>query len=199
MRHLGRQIRPAWGLAGKLQPRLSEVAQKRKKKRAVVSRREAASVWLVVVGLFVSLTAALWLLQRDYSGPVEGQPVDNANLTLQISDLAEGELRVFSYPVGRGRHTQFFVRRRTGNSVLVAFATCRRCYKSGASLHGNQLYCRHCRRPMRIINPSEEPETEADCSTIPPPYELSEGRLVVQGSTIKSEFRRWFQPVLDDD
>ena len=164
-----------------------------------MSRREVASVWLVVVGLFVFTTLALWLLQRDYSEPIKGEVVGHSDLTLQVSDLAEGELRVFSYLIGPGRDAQFFVRRQSGNSIQVAFAVCRRCYESGASFHGDQLYCRRCRTPMRIINPSEAPEPEADCTMIPLPYDLSGDRVVVRGEIIKGEFQRWFQPILDQE
>ena len=168
---------------------------RKKKKGAVVSRREARRRGIIRVHDPGTLAPPTGLF-RTYEGGSGG----HSDLTLQVSDLAEGELRVFSYLIGPGRDAQFFVRRQSGNSIQVAFAVCRRCYESGASFHGDQLYCRRCRTPMRIINPSEAPEPEADCTMmIPLRYDLSEDRVVVRGETIKGEFQRWFQPILDQE
>ena len=168
---------------------------RRKNHRVVVSRRESVSVWLTIVGIIATLTIALWLLQRDYSEPLQPEIIAAGDFTFRIAHLAEGELRVFALPIDKDIAAPFFVRRGTGNSVRVAFAACRRCFNEGMIRRGNQLLCRHCRRPMRKLSSTESPSSEPDCTEIPLPYEVEDGNVTVATAVVEKEFRRWFEPV----
>ena len=168
---------------------------KRRSHSAVISRRETLSVWLTIGGIFVGLTLVLWLLQRDYSEPLQPEVVPAADFTLRISDLAEGELQVFAFPIDEDTTAPFFIQRGAGDSVRVAFAACRRCFDEGITQRGNQLLCRHCRRPMRRLGPSEDPSSEPDCTEIPLPHDVEDGNVIVAQAVIRQEFRRWFEHV----
>ena len=176
---------------------LSLKAMRCRKNRVVVSRREASSVWLTVIGILVGLTFALWLLQRDYSEPFQPEVIQEADLTFRIADLAEGRFRVFAFMLDDDTTIPFFIRRGSGNTVKVAFAACRRCFNQGIVQSGNQLLCRHCRRPMRKLGVAESPVSEPDCTEIPLPYRIVGENVIVARAVAKKEFRRWFKSTGD--
>ena len=172
---------------------------KGKKHRAVVGRREALSVWLTIVGIIGGLTFVMWLLQRDYSEPLQPQTVSATDFSLRISELAEGALRVFAFPIDQNIAAPFFVQRSSAGSARVAFAACRRCFDEGINQRGNQLLCRHCRRPMRRLSPSETPASEPDCTEIPLPHVVENGNVIIAEADIRQEFRHWYGHVVRDN
>ena len=53
------------------------------------------------------------------------------DLTLNLADLEPAKIHLFSYPATLQNQAEFFVERSPASGVTVAFASCRRCYRSG--------------------------------------------------------------------
>lgn len=53
------------------------------------------------------------------------------DVTLTTRDLPKGEPRLFAMPLRSGDKTEFFIERGSDDAIIVAFASCRRCYRAG--------------------------------------------------------------------
>jgi len=89
----------------------------------------------------------------------------------------------------------FFVERSKASHIAVAFASCRRCYRSGHYEQDGQLLCGHCNEPMERLDTGPTPTSEKDCKLIPIAFEKTGNQSVVRRDAVRETFVRWYAPV----
>src|SRR5262245_16094682 len=104
-----------------------------------LSWRELWPVWLTFSGLFAVACLGIWVLL-----PASIQPatlITTKDLILDLKSLDPNVPRLFTYPLNPKAHVELFVERGAGDKVTVAFAMCRKCYRSGYYRRSNQILC----------------------------------------------------------
>ena len=130
----------------------------------------------------------------------EGSPPPPAKLLAQGEDvklaggdLQTGEPRVFAVPLSSADRAEFFIERGAGNDINVAFASCRKCYRSGHYRQGNEIYCGRCNEPMRRLSHGQTPASAIDCTQIPIPFERIGDNVVIRANAVRDAFWQCFQ------
>ena len=125
--------------------------------------------------------------------------VQGEDLKLATGDLQKGEPRLFAVPLVSGDKTEFFVERGTDDNITVAFASCRKCYRSGHYRQGSQIFCGRCNEPMMRLAGGQTPDAGIDCTQIPIPFERSGEGVVIRASAVRDAFAQWYAPILSKD
>lgn len=168
----------------------------RKRRRIELTRRELLQVWgalgtLAALGVF-----ALWWHEKQHEPPPT--VAVHQDLRVSLASIEKGKLYVFSSVLDGPEPVKFTVQRQSAESIQVAFASCRRCYKKGSSVRGDEVICGHCRDSMRVAGIGEMVNAEKDCTRIRLPYSTERSELVVNKQAIREQFARWFLPVLEE-
>jgi hypothetical protein len=121
------------------------------------------------------------------------------DVELATGDLPKGEPRLFAMPLVVGDKTEFFVERGTDDNITVAFASCRKCYRSGHYRQGGQILCGRCNKPMVRLARGQTPAPGIDCTQIPIPFERSGESVVIRASAVNDAFAQWYAPMLSKD
>jgi hypothetical protein len=121
---------------------------------------------------------------------------EGEDVTLAPGDLQKGEPRVFEVTLGTTAKTEFFIERGANSNITVAFASCRKCYRSGHYRQGNELYCGRCNEPMPRLSRAQTPPPEIDCTQIPIPVERISDNVVVRAHTVRDAFAQWYVPII---
>lgn len=154
-------------------------------------------LWPVWVAFGVIIAIGIVGLRMMFPTPAPAKTLlAGETLTLNLSDLEPDKVRLFAYPVTPQTQVEFFVERSPASVITVAFASCRRCYRSGHYERDAQSLCGHCNEPMERLGPGQTPLTEIDCKPIPIAFEKSGNQLVVRGDAVRETFARWYAPVL---
>ena len=166
------------------------------RKRALkVTWRQAWPIWLTFVLLAGLGIFGFWLLMPAAQEPAQvlqrGQDV-----SLSVQEIHANVPRLFSFPIESSGTTEFFVQREAEDSFIVAFASCRKCYRSGHYRQGDQILCGRCNGPMTRVLAGRTISTESDCGQIPIPFERSGDRLTVRAGAVRDTFTRWYSPLL---
>ncbi len=111
-------------------------------------------------------------------------------------DLQTSEPCVFAVPLNSKDTAEFFIERGAGNNITVAFASCRKCYRSGHYRQGNEIYCGRCNEPMQRLTNGQTPVSEIDCTQIPIPFERIGDTVVVRANAVRDAFRQWYLPMI---
>ncbi len=165
-----------------------------RKKHLKLTWREVWPVWLTM-GILAALGAGgLWLYTPARSRPTI--QVATEDVSLSIATLDADRAQLFSYPLSNATKVQFFMRKLSGTRLQVAFASCRRCYRSGSFPLDSQMICGRCNEAMEVAGQSETPAPDSDCRPIAIPYEEANGRVVVRGQVVRDLFDRWYRPAL---
>jgi uncharacterized membrane protein len=122
--------------------------------------------------------------------------VTTEDTTLSVAALDAGGPQLFSYPLPDSMNVEFFARKIGGNRLQVAFASCRKCYRSGNFQVDNEIRCRRCNTPMEVLSQGQTPGSESDCKLISIPYEQANGQLIVRGRAVRDLFEHWYRPVI---
>jgi uncharacterized membrane protein len=165
-----------------------------RKKQLKMTWRELWPIWLAM-GLLVALgIVGSWLYM-----PAKRKPtiqVTTEDVRLSVSALDADRPQLFSYPLPDSTKVEFFARKIGGNRLQVAFASCRKCYRSGHFQLDNQMMCGRCNSPMEVLGQGQTPASESDCKLISIPYEQANGQAVVRGDAVRDLFNQWYRPVL---
>lgn len=165
-----------------------------RKKKLKLTWREMWPLWLAL-GLLVALGAVgIW-----FSMPAKRKPpvqVTTEDVSVNLAALEAVRPQLFSYPLQESTNVQFFVRKVGSNRVQVAFASCRKCYRSGSFTLDNQVVCGRCNEAMEVLGAGETPAPASDCKLISIPYEQASGQIVIRGHAVRELFDRWYRPVL---
>jgi len=132
-----------------------------RKRTSKLGWRELWPVW-VVFGVLI----AIGIVGIQMMFPTPARPRDllaGEDLTLNLADLEPAKIHLFAYPVTPQNQVEFFVERNSASGIIVAFASCRRCYRSGHYEQDGQLLCRHCNEPMERLDAGQTPAAEKDC------------------------------------
>ena len=157
--------------------------------------REAWPIWLTF-GILASVGAfVVWVLMPATPVPVQAL-LRGEDVTLTIQELQPNLPRLFAYPLEPGRTTEFFVERRADTTIIAAFASCRRCYRSGHYRHGGQILCGRCNEPMIRVTAGQTPATDSDCTQMPILFQRLGDRLTIRAGTVRDTFTRWYAPLI---
>jgi uncharacterized membrane protein len=159
---------------------------RRSKRTLKLGWRELWPVWAVFGGLIAFGIVGLRIMFPTPTPPTALKAGED--LTLNLSDLEPGKVRLFTYPATPQTQVDFFVERGTSSDITVAFASCRRCYRSGHYERDGQILCGHCNEPMERLGPGQTPLAEIDCKPIPIAFEKSGNQLVVRGDAARATF-----------
>jgi hypothetical protein len=121
------------------------------------------------------------------------------DVKLATGDLPKGEPRLFAMPLVFGDKTEFFIERGADDNITVAFASCRKCYRSGHYRQGGQIFCSRCNEPMVRLVRGQTPASAIDCTQIPIPFERSGESVVIRASAVRDAFEQWYAPMLSKD
>lgn len=160
-----------------------------------LSWRELWPVWLAFGLLFGLGAFGLWVYMPESDKPV---PVSSQDLTLSLAALESNKPSLFAYSLNPPTQVEFFTQKGNGNQVTVAFASCRKCYRSGHYRQANQILCGYCNQPMERTPPGESPGSERDCKLIQIPFEASGDHIIVRGQAVRDSFARWFSLLLSE-
>jgi uncharacterized membrane protein len=160
-----------------------------------ITWRKAWPIWLTFLLLACLGVFDFWLFMPATSAPAEVL-LPGQDVTLTAQELHPNVPRLFSYPIEPGSTTEFFVQRETDNSNIVAFASCRKCYRFGHYRQGEQIMCGRCNAPMTRVLPRQTISAESDCGQIPIPFERSGDHLKVRADLLRNTFTRWYSPGL---
>ncbi len=165
-----------------------------RKKQLKMTWREMWPLWLTMA-LLVPLGAfGVWLHMPVKPKPIIQVTTDDVSFSVTALDASRPQL--FSYPLPDSTNVQFFARKIASNRMQVAFASCRKCYRSGNFQMDNEVKCRRCNAPMEVLGQGQPPGRENDCKLITIPYEQANGQIVVRGSAVRDLFSQWYRPVL---
>ena len=156
--------------------------------------RELWPIWLTFAAIFGVGAAGVWILTPKPERPIllsNGQ-----DLRLNLSQLDPARPKLFAYGLGPESRADFFVERTADSKITVAFASCRRCYRSGYYRQDGRILCGRCNELMARLEPGQLPGPEKDCTHIPIPFVQSSTQLTVYGRSISEAFARWYAPVL---
>jgi uncharacterized membrane protein len=167
---------------------------RRSKRTLKLGWRDLWPVWAVFGGLIAFGIVGLRIMFPTPTPPTSLK--GGEDLTVNLSDLDPGKVRLFTYPVRPQTQVDFFVERGSSSDITVAFASCRRCYRSSHYERDGQILCGHCNEPMERLGAGQTPATEKDCKPIPIAFEKSGNQLVVRGDALRGAFARWYAPVL---
>ncbi len=155
--------------------------------------RELWPVW-VVFGVLI----AIGMVGVQMVFPTPARPkalLAGEDLTLNLSDLELAKVHLFAYAATPPNQVEFFVERSLSAGVTVAFASCRRCYRSGHYQQAGQHLCGYCNQPMERFSAGETPSAEKDCKLILIAFEKLGNQLVVRGDAVRETFARWYLAV----
>ncbi|MCZ2078552.1 MAG: DUF2318 domain-containing protein [Bryobacterales bacterium] len=165
-----------------------------RKKRLKPTWRQLWPVWLAMGLLAVPGAVGLWLHMPAKPKPTIRVTTDDMSLSVAAVDAPQPQL--FSYPLPDSTNVEFFARKIGPGRLQVAFASCRRCYRSGNFPLDNEVRCRRCNTPMEILAQGQTPGSESDCKLISIPYEQANGQIVVRGRVVRDLFDQWYRPAL---
>ncbi len=157
--------------------------------------RQVWPIWLTFALLFGFGVFGLLVLVPRAQTPTKVLD-QGEDVKVAVGDLQKGEPRLFAIPLASGNETEFFIERGADNNIIVAFASCRKCYRSGHYRQGNDIYCGRCKQPMRRLAGPQTPGSEIDCTHIPIPFERIGENLVVRASSVRDAFAQWYMPIV---
>jgi uncharacterized membrane protein len=159
--------------------------------------RELWPVWLTFSLLFGFGVLGLWVIQPEAHKATA--MLDGKDLNLDLSSLDSTKPTLFSFPMDAGNRVEFFVERGPDTNITVAFASCRRCYRSGHYIRAGQIFCGHCNQTMERVRPGEAPGTDKDCKQIPIPFDQSGDRVVVRADAVRAAFAQSYAPMISEN
>jgi uncharacterized membrane protein len=163
-----------------------------------ITWREAWPIWLTFGILTGFGTLGVWALIPAAPVPAKTLLPDE-DVVVNMEQLQAKQRRIFAYPQESGRSIEFFVEREADGTVIVSFASCRRCYRSGHYRRGDQILCGRCNEPMMRVTARLTPESASDCTQIPIPFEQTGDRLAISANAVHDTFTSWYAPVLLQD
>jgi FtrD-like iron-sulfur protein len=168
----------------------------RGRKRALkMTLRQTWPIWLTFALLFGLGAFGVWFVIPG-SPPSAKVLAPGEDVRLAGSELQTGIPIVFALPLNSGDKNEFFIERGADNNIAVAFASCRKCYRSGHYRQGNEIYCGRCNEPMQRLSHGQTPPSEIDCTQIPIPFEKIGDDVVVRTTAVRDAFAQWYAPIV---
>jgi uncharacterized membrane protein len=152
-------------------------------------RRRLLSPTLVVSALCVVFAAILGYLVLSGRTP-SAQPVTEiagagTDVSLPVSDFADGAARFYRYTTVAGRQLRFFVMRSADGVIRSAFDACDICWTKRKGYHqeGDDMVCNNCRRrfPSTRLN-----VTQGGCNPGPLERSVTGDRVTMSAAALDS-------------
>jgi uncharacterized membrane protein len=102
-------------------------------------------------------------------------------------------------PLVSGGKVKFFIERGADDNITMAFASCRKCYRSGHYRQGSQIFCGRCNAPMERLGRGQTPASTVDCTQIPIAFERSGDSVLIRATAVHDAFAQWYVPTLSQD
>jgi uncharacterized membrane protein len=164
-----------------------------------MTRREAVTILLTFVALFGFGLITMWVFFPAVHIPPIRTLLPGEDAAVALNELESNTPKLFSQPLKAGSTAEFLVERDENDRIIVAFASCRKCYRSGHYRQGRYILCGQCKEAMVRAVAGETPPTRNDCTQIPIPFERSGDRLTVRARAVNETFTRWYGPVISQD
>lgn len=160
--------------------------------------RQTWPIWLTFGLLFGFGIFGVLVLAPGTQSPTKVL-AQGEDVKLATGDLRQGESRLFALPLVSADKVEFFIERGTNDDITVAFASCRKCYRSGHYRQGSQIFCGRCNEPMMRLSRGQTAASGADCTQIPIPVERSGETVVIRASAVRDAYAQWYAPILSKD
>jgi FTR1 family protein len=140
----------------------------------------ASRLWTGAAGV-AGLTLSLLLIlsavavARGYDPPPTPLALSGPILRIPVSELGDHPMRKYTVSVD-GVSVRFFVARRQGEEVAVAFDACGICPLKGYHLVGDQVVCRNCDAPISF----DSIGVPGGCNPIPLKAAIEGGEIVIR-------------------
>lgn len=151
---------------------------------------EQRSMLLVGVLLLAMIGLGLWLHRGHLESiaPSEVTVRSGQDLRVRTSDLRPGKGRLFRIEGQEGEPVRVFVQRQDNGRMVVTFAACRRCQRTGrpSRVVDGQLTCGYCGEPMPILAKGAALPKEKDCTPLPVQFRIDGDSIVVSAGDIQA-------------
>jgi hypothetical protein len=124
--------------------------------------RELWPVWLTFGSLFAIGPLGLRILLPSALKPATLITDRDLILDLKFLDLSKSSR--FSYPLDSASRTEFLIERSADRNITVAFASCRRRYRSGHYRRRTHVLCGGCNQPVERGRPGQAPSLQQECT-----------------------------------
>ena len=163
------------------------------KREGKTSWRQTWPIWLTFGILFGIGGFGVWVLNPNSQRPTKVL-AQGEDVRLGSQDLQKGEPRLFAIPLASGENVEFFVERGADDDIIVAFASCRKCYRSGHYRQDSQIFCGRCNEPMERVGAGKMPASASDCTQVRIPFERSGEDVLIRADAVRETFARWYVP-----
>jgi hypothetical protein len=163
-----------------------------------ITWRQTWPIWLTFGVLFGFGVFGVLVLIPGTQSPIKVL-AQGEDVRLASGDLQRGEPRVFEMSLVSAGKVKFFIERGADDNITVAFASCRKCYRSGHYRQGSQIFCARCSAPMERLSRGQTPASSVDCTQIPIPFEISGDSVLIRASAVPDAFAQWYVPTLSQD
>jgi uncharacterized membrane protein len=168
-----------------------EAIMSSRKRAQNLTWREAWPIWLTFTVLLVVGIVGIWLFFP--ASEISAKALhDGQDAVITVNELQPNVPVLFAYPLKSGSTTEFFVEHGENDTITVAFASCRKCFRSGHYLQEAQIFCGQCTGPMVRATEGHVLGREKDCIQIPIPFGRSGNRLTIRAGAIGDTFSRWY-------
>jgi uncharacterized membrane protein len=162
-----------------------------RKRARNITWREAWPIWLTFAVLLVVGIVGIWLFFP--ASEISAKTLrDGQDAVITVNELRPNVPVLFAYPLKSGIKTEFFVEHGGNDTITVAFASCRKCFRFGHYRQGAQIFCGQCNGPMVRATEGQVLGSEKDCTQIPIPFERSGNRLTIRARAIGDTFSKWY-------
>ena len=166
-----------------------------RKRRMNITWRQAWPIWLAFGTVFGLGILGVWVVTPAKKMPTKALR-RGEDVAIGVAELETSVPKFFAYPGQAGEKIEFFVEREAGDHISAAFASCRKCYRSGHYRQGSQVFCGRCNQPMERMAAGQTPSPVKDCTQIPIPFGRSGDHLAIQATAIADAFAHWYSPVI---
>ena len=133
--------------------------------------RESRQIWFAFGLLFGFEVFGFWMILPAAQIPTKVL-FRGEDVMLTVGELRPNLPRVFAIPLESGHATEFFVDAGTGDTLTVALASCRKCYRAGHYRQGGYILCGECKDLMERSASGQRIPPEKDCTQVPIPFEV---------------------------
>ena len=162
-----------------------------RKRSQKITWREAWPIWLTFSVLLVVGIIAVWLVFP--ASEISAKTLhEGEDAVIAVNELQPNVPILFVYPFKSGIKTEFFVEHAGNDTITVAFASCRKCFRFGHYRQGTQIFCGQCNGPMVRATEGQALGIQKDCTQIPIPFERSGNRLTIRARVVGDTFTKWY-------
>ena len=153
---------------------------------ADANKKRAPTPWnaIVMASFIVLLAVSVLVMQRQAGGGAFAGAGHGGDVTLPLSEFADGNARFYNYTTAAGKQIRFFVMRSADGVTRAAFDTCDVCFKErrGYRQSGASMICNNCEQAFHSgsIN-----DVRGGCNPAPLERMVVGDRLVLRAAALE--------------